>query len=246
MIRKFNRYELKFLLRHREYEGMRDQILKRMLRDPHASDRGRYYISSLYFDSSDLACFRSKLDGIKYRRKLRIRTYDRSDLSRVFVEIKQRVDRTVQKRRMWLDFAEAEKLCRGSEISLEGMDETDRNTASEVRYMVKALSLMPKCIISYQREPFEGGRFEPGVRVTFDHLLAYRTHNLDLNLLTKNRPVLAQDSVFLEIKVNERIPNWLRLLLSRSEPRGIRVSKYCQGMKAGLNALDRKRTMVSR
>jgi len=168
MIRKFNRYELKYILKHKEHLRVIETLEKFLKRDAHAGEKGVYRISSLYYDSPDLSCYRNKIDGIKYRRKLRLRVYRDSDLTYGFVEIKQRINRTVQKRRLVLPIEEAKALCSGEDIGLDRLDEMDRKTASEVLFLVKALGMKPQCIISYHRQPFEGSRYDHGLRVTFD------------------------------------------------------------------------------
>lgn len=60
------------------------------------------------------------MDGLKFRRKLRIRRYELGDAltdeTPVFVEIKQRIDRVTQKRRVSLPYAEALRLCNDRQI----------------------------------------------------------------------------------------------------------------------------------
>ena len=131
--------------------------------------------------SPDLSAYWSKLDGLKFRRKLRLRIYPGKDIRTVktgFVEIKQRINRTVQKRRVILPLDQAERLCAGDQ-DIQGLDPDDLSTASEVGYMVRALHLRPKCIVSYRRRAYMGGRYERGMRLTFDMQLQGRIHGLD-------------------------------------------------------------------
>jgi hypothetical protein len=230
MIRTFNRFELKYVIRHEHYRRIKEQLIRHMRVDPRAGAGGRYPIASLYYDSHDLVCYREKIDGVKVRRKLRIRSYDAFDPGAVHVEIKQRVDRTVQKRRIRMDWESARDLCRGGAGPAGMGDDLDRALMGEVTNLVWSRGLRPTCITSYQREAYEGSRYERGVRVTFDFLLRYRVHGLDLSLPARNRAILPQDVVVMEIKVNERIPRWLQILLADLEPRMNRLSKYCLAM----------------
>jgi hypothetical protein len=63
----------------------------------------------------DLRFYWEKIEGLRFRRKLRIRHYgDRSTIDddiTVFVEIKQRVNRVTQKRRVALPYRLARTLC---------------------------------------------------------------------------------------------------------------------------------------
>ena len=68
MIRKFNRYELKYVLRYQEYQKILPYLFQNMRRDKYADETGKYQISSLYYDTPDQTFYFDKIDGIKYRR----------------------------------------------------------------------------------------------------------------------------------------------------------------------------------
>jgi SPX domain protein involved in polyphosphate accumulation len=244
MIRRFNRYELKYVLPYRQYQRILKDFEGFLKTDTHAGENGIYRISSLYYDSPDLSCYRNKIDGIKYRRKLRLRIYKDSDLTFGFVEIKQRINRTVQKRRLCLPIAEAKALCAGQDIGLKHMDSTDAETASEVIYLVKSQTLKPQCIISYHRRAYEGSRYEHGLRVTFDTHLKYRRNELDVTTLCKDRFFLTPDKVVMEVKANEQVPTWLTSLFGLHQCSLQRVSKYCLGIDAGEAVLQQSRIQL--
>lgn len=243
MIRRFNRYELKYILPYGQYQKILQDFKGFLQPDKHADAGGVYRISSLYYDSPDLSCYRNKIDGIKYRRKLRLRVYKDSDMTFGFVEIKQRINRTVQKRRICLPIDEAKALCSGMDIDMQRLDQTDQETASEVLYLVKALSLRPQCIISYHRKAYEGSRYEHGLRVTFDTHLKYRLNNLDVTQPSKDRFFLPPDSVVMEVKANERVPIWLTSLFGLHQCNLQRVSKYCLGIEQGVAHLRQSRVI---
>ena len=216
---------------HKEYEAAVKALEGFLQRDRHSGDEGLYRIASLYYDSPDLACYRNKIDGIKYRRKLRLRVYEDSDMRYGFVEIKQRINRTVQKRRLALPMDEAKALCSGEDIGLDRLDPVDKETASEVLFLVKALGMKPQCVISYQRRPFEGSRYDYGLRVTFDTCLKYRTHTLDPAERANSKFFLPPDIAVMEIKANEKVPVWLTSVIGALQCNIKRVSKYCIGME---------------
>jgi len=107
-VRTFNRYELKYVADRRLVAAFRESIGSRVGRDPHGIE-GFYPVWSRYYDTSDLTFYWQKIDGIRFRRKLRIRHYGAPDdlvpESRVWVEIKQRLNRVTQKRRVLLPCA---------------------------------------------------------------------------------------------------------------------------------------------
>ncbi len=241
MIRHFNRYELKYILTHEEHLRVAEALEGFLERDRNAGDEGIYRIASLYYDSPDLSCYRNKIDGIWYRRKLRLRVYKDSDMTRGFVEIKQRINRTVQKRRLVLPMDEAKALCSGEDIDIDRFDPLDRETASEVVFLVKVLGMKPQCIISYHRRPFEGSRYDHGLRVTFDTYLKYRIHELDLSVDAKNKFFLPPDIVVMEIKANEKVPVWLTSIIGALQCNIKRVSKYCIGIEQAFSTLRNSR-----
>ena len=241
MIKHFNRYELKYIIDARRYRGLVEDLTNFMVPDAYGDVDGFYRVISLYYDSPDFCCYRSKLDGLKFRRKLRIRIYvypgqDLRTVKTAFIEIKQRMNRTVQKRRLVLPLEQAERLCAGDEIP-DDLDAEDTATASEVAYMVRTLRLRPSCVVSYRRRAFMGGRYERGMRLTFDMQLQGRVHALHVNELATNRSFLPPGWLVMEVKVNERIPAWAVSLLGKHECRLERVSKYCGAVALGMGRL---------
>jgi hypothetical protein len=245
MIKKFNRYELKYVISHRDYRRLFEELKGFMSLDPYAGGDGFYAVTSLYYDSMGYEAYRSKLDGVMFRRKVRIRIYPERDPSEAFVEIKQRVNRTVQKRRINVPLEEARRLCAGDEIEIEGMDYTDRKTIDEIRYMLRAMCLRPSCIVSYRRKALVGCRYDIGLRITFDLNLKYRMNNLDeLTNPYGSKYFIPPEYHIMEIKANERVPIWLTSFLAKHQCSFMRVSKYCAGLRRGLINMDTKRTII--
>jgi len=243
MIKKFNRYEIKYVLPVSEMFAVIDDLGQFMRSDPYAIARGGYVVSSLYYDSRDYECYRSKVDGIKFRRKVRIRRYADSGSDNVFVEIKQRINKTVQKRRVVLPLGDAYAVCEGKDITTNSDD--DRSLISEIQYIHHCLGLRRACLIKYHRRAFQGGRYEPGLRVTFDTNLRYRINALDLESPAQNRLFLPPDMCILEVKANERVPIWLTSMLARHQCTLSRVSKYCLGLRHGHELYRDRRMMMS-
>jgi SPX domain protein involved in polyphosphate accumulation len=238
MIRRFNRYEFKYVVPLRACEGFMRELEERLPKDTHGGADG-YRILSLYYDSPALDCFWAKIEGLKFRRKVRLRTYDGSDLSKLttgLVEIKQRINRTVQKRRLALPLAQAEKLCAGGEVP-EDLDPLDKQVAHEVSYMALAMHLRPAAITTYWRKAYEGTLANAGLRVTFDTDVRGRIHALELAATAKNHLVLPLDWCVMEVKANETVPDWMLSLLARHNFSLNRISKYC-AVVSKLHGLD--------
>jgi hypothetical protein len=249
MIKRFNRYELKYIIDARRYRGLVQDLGHFMVPDEYGDLDGFYRVISLYYDSPTLSGYWSKLDGLKFRRKLRVRIYPGTDIRQVskgFVEIKQRTNRTVQKRRLVLPLDQAERLCSEAEIP-EGLDADDFIAASEVAYMVRSLHLRPKAIVSYRRRAYVGGRYERGMRLTFDMQLQGRTQALKVNEIARNQYFMSPNWMVMEVKCNDRIPLWAGSLLAKHNCQLQRISKYCAALANGVkllhNASDHKENL---
>ncbi len=231
-IRSFNRFELKYLLTSSQANAFRDDLLHFVDRDAHAGPTGSYPLTSLYYDSDDHRFYWEKIDGIKFRRKLRIRSYEPvpDSSATVFVEIKQRVNRVTQKRRIVTSLVDALALCDSGVIPEH--DPRDSATFDEIAGMTLYYDLRPAVITLYDREAFIGRESDPGLRITFDSHIRYRSRDLDLTHPEPGTAAMNPSWQVMEVKVNERIPHWLTELVARHDCQLIRISKYCQCLEA--------------
>jgi SPX domain protein involved in polyphosphate accumulation len=226
----FNRYEIKYLVPVPALADLYAELAARMNRDTHGTDDGGYGVWSVYYDTTDLRFYWEKIEGLRFRRKLRVRHYGDphavDDDTTVFVEIKQRVNRVTQKRRVALPYGLARELC-------------DRRVAvssspflEEVLELVSRLDLRPVALTAYRREAFLGRDAEEGLRVTVDRRVRGRDRDLDLGSPAENRLIVPARLAVVEIKANERVPYWLTDLAARMNLSVVRMSKYCQSVEA--------------
>ncbi|MGN9768620.1 polyphosphate polymerase domain-containing protein [Micromonospora sp. SD12] len=229
----FNRYEIKYLVDSGTARALRDEFARRMELDSHAGIAG-YGVWSVYYDTSELRFYWEKIEGLRFRRKLRIRHYgDRStitDDTTVYVEIKQRVNRVTQKRRIALPYRLARELC-DRRVPVDH-DESQRAFVEEVLELVSGLDLRPVAMTGYQREAFVGRDADAGLRITIDHRVRGRDRDFHLGADAQNRLIVPAKLSVLEIKANERVPYWLTDLAARSNMSVVRMSKYCQSVEA--------------
>ncbi|MGW1182621.1 VTC domain-containing protein [Streptomyces drozdowiczii] len=230
----FNRYELKYLVPVEQAAELRDELGERMDRDLN-SPVGGYGVWSLYYDSPELRFYWEKIEGLKFRRKLRIRHYGDpagvTDDSPVCVEIKQRVNRVTQKRRITLPYGTARQLCDGRELVEHSPKE--RAFVHEVLDLVVRLNLRPTAMTGYQREALVGRAADTGLRVTFDRRIRGRDRDFHFGQAgPENRFTVPPHMSVMEIKVNERTPHWITDLAARRNLSLIRVSKYVQSIEA--------------
>ncbi len=226
----FNRYELKYLVPATQIAEVRAELAARMEVDHH-SGPGGYDVWSLYYDTRRLRFYYEKIEGLKFRRKLRIRRYgEPAEHAPVSVEIKQRVNRVTQKRRVLLPYDVARRLCDQRErIEHPGADQV---FVDEVLDLIVRLDLRPVAMTGYRREAYVGVDADLGLRVTMDHRIRGRDRDFDLNAETENRYILSPHYAVLEVKANERAPYWITDLAARHGLQIQRISKYCQSVEA--------------
>jgi len=246
-VRRFNRFELKYLITLRQAELFKAALRKFLVADEHGNGNGRYPISSLYYDSPDYHCYWEKVDGVKFRRKLRIRCYgDDGTLTEdtpVFVEIKQRVNRITQKRRAVLPYAVALQLC--NERQLPESSSEDRCVVDEINAFLWQYNLRPASIVRYERAALIGTDFDLGLRVTFDTNLSCQFNPLRLREPPASIPMLSAEQVVMEIKANERVPYWLTELVAAHNLKMVRMSKYCRSIDMAKSFLSTRMDALS-
>lgn len=226
--RNMNRFEVKYFVATASVPGLVEELEPYLSPDPHSPpDRG-YRILSVYWDTPDLQFFWEKVEGVKYRRKLRFRRYEHSP--RVFVEVKQREDRTLHKRRLrWLPERVDEVFGDGTRpIRWEALDGDP--VAVEVGLMIERLRLRPRMAVQYRRRAFFGA-FDPELRVTFDSRIQYRLPPVGLDrMFDTGRSVLDPRVSVLEVKYDHRAPRWLTKVVCRHGLKIVRMSKYCSAV----------------
>ena len=229
----FNRYEIKYFVDELRVPALRSELAAHMNSDPY-SPHGGYPVTSVYYDTQDLRFYWEKIEGLRFRRKLRMRLYgapeECTDETPVQVEIKQRVNRVTQKRRIELPYAAALDW-------LDHRGELDcgpgpRGFVNEVSTLVQNLDLRPIVTTGYLREAFVGRDADLGLRVTIDHRVHGRDRDFRFDAGAENRFIIPPKLAIVEVKANERVPYWITDLLARTDMSVVRVSKYCQSVQA--------------
>jgi SPX domain protein involved in polyphosphate accumulation len=226
-IRSVNRYELKYLIRHEmvpEFIGSLDGYV---YTDPNCNGEEGYQIYSVYCDSADLSLFWEKIEGIKFRRKVRFRRY--GDDSDVFLEIKQRINRTLQKRRVRWPLDQVVRTFHLNGV-VDGIEDECDPVTGEVLFLWHHYGLRPRMAISYQRRAFFAV-IESDLRITFDARVQYHARDFDIKQpLEIGKYLVEPELVIMEIKFSDSVPRWLCKLVRRYSLRHVRLSKYCAGV----------------
>ena len=227
-VRTFNRFELKYLVDVHQCQDLLRRIEPFVVFDSNAGPGGTYKVASVYWDSPDLRCYWEKMDGEKYRRKVRLRTYGPQP-TEGFLEIKQRYNLNVQKRRVRAPLDELEEVT--AQILAGTYPGGRHDVYDEVFVLTRKQRLEPKMLVSYNRMALFDRR-KSDLRITLD--MNIRCRHLDLDLRSQRMRgsyALPPTMRILEVKFNEMMPRWLASHLNALGLQIQRLSKYCCGVE---------------
>ncbi len=180
----------------------------------------QYTICNLYYDTGDYELIRRSIDKPPYKEKMRLRSYGRAGPEDVvFLELKKKYNGRVFKRRIALSLAEAvDYLAFGKRPTREGQ------VLRELDYFIEYYRPEPRVYLAYDRQAYTGVA-EPGLRITFDRNIRFRTERLTLSQ-EGGRPLAEDGKVLLELKACDAYPLWLTHILSDLKLYPTSFSKY--------------------
>ena len=225
----FQRFEIKYRLPRILVSTVAGELLEHnLVRDPYVENSSdhSYSVTSLYFDSPSLLCFHSKAAGAKRRFKLRLRIYGErlEEVDRVFVEVKRRENAVVIKRRAVFSPEQARAAFEwgAGAQALDDSDGGNRPAIEEFLRLQRAHGMIPMVNVSYRRQPLIG-RFNPGLRVTFDDRLV--VSSAPRISLVQRLPTDLRETV-MEVKFNNALPDWFQSIIRRYGLERESISKY--------------------
>ncbi len=234
-----NRYEIKYLIAANRLADVQAALQVYLRRDANGSHDGGYYVHSIYFDSPDLRFLREKFEGELTRLKPRIRSYRKSldgPPAGLFLELKGRYDRIVEKRRCPLERPLAKLLLSESPVHPNGWS-AKHSVLGEFQYLSHRFQLVPTVSVLYHRTAFFGA-FWPNLRVTFDRLV------LSSPVTSLEAPsddflqVIPCSQTVMELKYNDKLP---QCLLRRLNSLGLQqrtFSKYATSVERCFRGLN--------
>lgn len=227
------RLEYKFLFPANKVDELREAIRPFVFMDEYAAleKNKEYTVRSIYYDTMRLDDYRDKLAGIKIRKKLRIRGYNKkNDESVVFLEVKRKYENHISKNRapvlftnldLLLDSADCEKYLLKRKNFIDA-----KNDATKFFYLLKVKNCSPVALISYEREAYFS-KHDSTLRLTIDKNLRSKPLPQTANLFDDADLKYAMPGNFiLEIKFFNGFPSWLQKIVRRFELKRQAVSKY--------------------
>ena len=235
-VQKFSRYEFKYLLTESVAKEIEREVSYFMDYDGyvHPEMGNRYTVRSLYFENEQLSNFNEKVDGIKKRKKYRLRSYSsKVDHSiPVFFEEKGRVNQRTYKNRTQIKY-EHLNLFTECVSNLQLKEIYSNNKLIEVfSYERIKKNLYPLVLIEYERRPYIN-KYGLLFRMTFDsNIRAMLSSSLyssnEHNVWKLCRP----GYTILEVKFERSIPPWFHRIVQCYNLSRISISKMVIGVES--------------
>ncbi|MCB0519217.1 MAG: polyphosphate polymerase domain-containing protein [Lewinellaceae bacterium] len=236
------RYEYKYIVPNEQLGRLKQLFSPYLELDGHAAKSGgEYTVRSIYFDTPQMECYQQKIEGVKYRDKVRLRGYDEgSPGATVFFEIKKKMGGPLLKHRSALMFESANRLLENSQ-PLETIDFGDkgggkaRENASRFLYNLHARKMQPVVTVIYDREPFHALARDKdnNLRITFDKNLRAVAQPATSGLFDEPHIHPANKGHFiLEIKFNRYLPSWVCAIVNSLGLKKTPASKYVMCIEA--------------
>lgn len=226
-----SRLEYKYLVPLADLDAVRQALAPFVEVDGHAHQAGNYTVRSIYFDTPGLDCYYQKEAGIQYRKKIRLRGYNRQEAdSLVFLEIKKKSDMAITKSRSPFLYRHVRDLFASGDVESYALETPEFPRAVEEArrffFHVYRYALYPLALVVYEREAFYF-KFDSSLRLTFDKYLRSRLYPAVEELFDEGdlRPSFPGYFI-LEIKFAERFPSFLPNLRERFHLERTALSKY--------------------
>ena len=217
---KVKRNELKYYINYHDYIALSKALSMFMTKDKYGK-KGGYFIRSLYFDTLDNRSFFEKMAGVEIRAKYRLRIYDTQD-KKVKFEIKNKLNNYIMKETAWISKKDALAVMDGD---VECLKKYKNTTLNKIYCEFKKSKFRKAVLIDYFRDAYVYPM--NNIRITFDKLLSKNSAKFDIFQDVKTIPLVNPETIILEIKYNEFIPDWITRLIQTIRFNRSAISKYC-------------------
>lgn len=228
------RFELKYAIPASCRDRIVDIVRDYAVPDANGVDIGGgaigYHVFSLYFDRPDCHDYFERLESLRIRNRLRIRTYGSPGQKQpVFLENKRKYEDRVVKHRVKV--ADADSWAASTHPTPWG--HFGESCKGRGRFSVDDFSMRveagrePMTVVSYRREVFVDPKPEVRIRLTVDHDVgACRSHDLRNLHAPPTHHLIPPDWVVLEFKFDGDKPLWMRKIAKEFRLRAEPISKF--------------------
>jgi len=213
----FNRYEKKYLMSGAVYDELWERLMEHMVVDQY----GLSTICNIYYDTPDDLLIRRSIEHPKYKEKLRLRSYGVPQKDgKVFLEIKKKYNKIVNKRRIELPLA-----CAYDYLNLGIRPDHECQILKEIDFFLQRYPLQPRLYLAYDRVALYG-KEDPEFRITFDSRIRSRRTNVALEHGDSGTLLLSESWYLMESKIQNAAPKWFSDLLTELRIYSTSFSKY--------------------
>ena len=231
----FNRYEKKYLMPETICSALQKRLRPYMQMDQY----GLHTICNIYYDTPEYALIRRSNEKPVYKEKLRLRSYGIPTFdSTVFLEIKKKYQKVVNKRRIPLTLRQAyDYLERGIR------PDPDCQILREIDFFLKRYPLRRGVYLAYDRiAMFQ--KENPDFRITFDRNIRSRQVDMGLEKGDAGQLLLPEGCCLMESKIMGAAPIWFVRILSELKIYPVSFSKYGNVYKTRCNAFHPRTEMM--
>ena len=213
----FNRYEKKYLMPGAVYDALWERLMEHMVVDQY----GLSTICNIYYDTADDLLIRRSIEHPKYKEKLRLRSYGVPGKdSKVFLEIKKKYKKIVNKRRIELPLESAYDY-----LNFGIRPDRECQILREIDFFLQRYPLQPRLYLAYDRVALYG-KEDPEFRITFDSRIRSRRTNVALEHGDLGTLLLPESWYLMESKIQNAAPKWFSDLLTELRIYSTSFSKY--------------------
>lgn len=230
-IQTFKRHERKYLLSTQTYQLLLKRLEPFMTYDDYCAKNGFYTVYNVYYDTIDDYFIRYSIAKPYYKEKVRIRSYvvPTDDKQHIFLEVKKKIGKTGNKRRVVLPLKDAINFIERGIIPKTD-NPLDTQIIKEMTVLFSDYPIFPKTAISYNRVALFG-KNDNEIRMTFDTNIFTTRDTVDLKNGHIGENLLPNNTILFELKIGDSMPLWLSEILSELHIFPAKFSKYANEYK---------------
>jgi len=230
------RYEHKYYVPKCKEAELRKMVSSFVCHDKYAIDRvnNEYTVRSIYFDTPGFQYYHDKVDGLAYRKKVRLRGYNQFNCENpVFLEVKNKHEIPLHKTRALTVYENTlDSFEKGDLRAILNQITNNHAEANSFIYQILSKNLRPVILVIYEREAYtEKINTSNRLRITFDKNLRSTEFPKISELYFEKEIVNSLPGYFiLEVKFNKFYPTWMKSIIAALNLRQESASKYVIAM----------------